>query len=63
MSQPVSTYVTQDGSAWLNVQHPDGLVPPPVIELHQPLSGPVEFYLASCYNLTVPPGARKAAGK
>lgn len=63
MSQPVTTYVTHDGSAWLNVQHPDGLVPPPVIELHRPLSGPVTFYFASCHGLAIPPEAQEAAGK
>lgn len=63
MSQPVTTYVTQDGTAWLNVQYPDGLVPPPFLELHEPLSGPVRFYFASCYGLAVPPAAQEAADK
>lgn len=53
-----TVFVTNDGSdRWLAVQHPDGLVPPPIIELHEPLVGPVAFYFASCYHLPVPKGA------
>lgn len=46
---------------WLNIQHPDGLVTPPVIELHEPMAGPVAFYYAECYGLPVPLEAREAA--
>jgi hypothetical protein len=60
-SQPVTTYVTSDGKRWLNVQHPDGLVPPPTFTLHEPHVGPVEFYFAECYQLPIPPEARQAA--
>ncbi len=56
----VTTYVTRDGARWLNVRYPDGLVPPPSIELHKPLAGAVTFYFAECFNLPVPSEAAQA---
>lgn len=48
-----TTYVTKAGQVlYLNVPH--GLVPPPMIDLHQPLAGPVTFFLAEAYRLPVP---------
>lgn len=58
--QPVTTYVTQDGKLWLNLQHPAGLLPPPTFELHKPLDGSVVFYYAKCYGLPIPPEAKRA---
>lgn len=55
-SAPV-LYVTADSAEWLTLDAPDGMVPPPVLRLHRPLIGYVEFYYASCYNLPAPAGA------
>ena len=56
MKKP-TVYVTREGGLWLSVRHPDGLIPPPTIELHKPMEGPVTFYFAECYGLPVPPEA------
>jgi hypothetical protein len=54
-------YCTMDSSQWLILTPPAGLVSPPVIALHQPSAGPVEFYHASAYNIPVPDDAKAAA--
>jgi hypothetical protein len=51
-------YVTGDSSAWLRLSVPSGLISPPTIELHRPLSGPVTFYDAESFRLPVPAEAR-----
>jgi len=51
-------YVTQDSSRWLRVNFPFGLIAPPKIELHEPLVGNVEFYLAESWNLPIPDEAK-----
>lgn len=53
-------YVTSDGSDWLAVDVPFGLIPPPTIQLHRPLAGPVEFYHADSYRLPIPDEATQA---
>ncbi len=50
-------YVTQNGKDWLKVSLPTGLVPPPSIELHKPLSGPVVFWYAECWGIPIPAAA------
>jgi hypothetical protein len=57
MSQRATVYVTSDGQRWLKIAHPDGLVPPPTLDLHQPMEEPVTFYRAQCYSLPIPPEA------
>ena len=66
MSEPErgrTVYVTSDGSQWLAIEYPFGLITPPTIELpetislHRPLVGPVIFYHASAYKLPIPPEA------
>jgi hypothetical protein len=60
MSEPErgrTVYVTSDGSQWLAIEYPFGLVTPPTIELHRPLQGAVAFYHASAYKLPIPPEA------
>lgn len=54
-------YVTSDSSQWLALDKPDGMISPPIITLHVPLRGPVEFYLADCYRLPVPAEAEGAS--
>jgi hypothetical protein len=54
-------YCTMDSSQWLILTPPEGLVPPPVISMHKPLAGPVEFYHAAAYNIPVPDDAKAAA--
>jgi len=51
-------YVTADGTGWLAVDFPFGLIPPPAFELHKPLAGPVEFLFAECYGLPIPAEAK-----
>lgn len=56
-------YVTQDGTGrWLCIDVPSGLITPPTLTIHKPLEGPVEFFYAQCYGLTVPREAAEAAG-
>jgi hypothetical protein len=52
-------YVTPDSSRWLAIDLPFGLIAPPTITLHEPLAGPVEFYLAESHRLPIPPEAAK----
>ena len=55
-------YVTQDGTGrWMTAGYPFGLIPPPTIELHKPLGGPVVFYAATMYGLPVPAEAQQAS--
>ena len=54
-------YVTEDGTRWLAVDFPSGLIPPPAFELHEPLAGPVQFLFAECYGLPIPAAAGAAA--
>jgi hypothetical protein len=51
-------YVTADSRQWLKLDLPFGLIAPPILELHQPLAGPVLFYYAEGYQLPVPEEAR-----
>lgn len=53
-------YVTADSSQWAAIDIPDGLIPPPTIDLHQPQVGTFTFYYADCYpSIRVPSEARK----
>jgi hypothetical protein len=52
-----AVYVTADSGRWLAIDFPFGLITPPSIELHQPMAGPVTFYLAESYRLPIPPEA------
>jgi hypothetical protein len=54
-------YVTADGSAWLALDFPFGLVAPPEVALHRPLVGPARFFHASSFRLPVPPEAEVPA--
>lgn len=51
-------YVTADSSEWMVLESPDGLISPPIIELHRPQVGAIKFYYASCYELRVPKEAK-----
>jgi hypothetical protein len=61
MSQPERNkivYVTSDSLQWMILDAQEGLISPPMIELHRPLVGPVTFYYADCYDqLHIPPEA------
>ena len=62
MPEPERTrivYVTADGSQWMRVDVPFGLITPPTFLLHKPLIGPVEFFDAESYNLSVPEEAKR----
>jgi hypothetical protein len=62
MTDPERTnriYVTADSSQWARLSVPFGLIAPPTIELHKPLSGTIMFYDSDGYNLPVPTEARK----
>lgn len=53
-------YVTADSSQWAAIDIPDGMIPPPTIDIHQPLVGTAIFYLADCYPaLRIPSEALK----
>lgn len=54
-------YATKDGARWLTLTAPDGLIPPPTIQLHQPEVGAVWFYYAEVYGITRPAPAGAAA--
>jgi hypothetical protein len=56
-----TVYVTQDGSDWLAIEYPVGLVAPPTLTLGRPLAGPVEFFYAECYRLPIPAEAKRKA--
>lgn len=49
-------YVTADSSEWMVLESPEGMISPPMIEMHRPQVGTVIFYYASCYQLRVPEG-------
>lgn len=57
MTERSTAYVTADGQGWMVLTHEDGLVPPPMLRLHRPLAGEVEYYFAECYHLPVPEAA------
>lgn len=54
-------YVTADGSQWMRVDVPFGLITPPTLTFHKPLAGPVEFFYAECYGLPIPQEARESS--
>jgi hypothetical protein len=54
-------YVTQPAGEWVAIDLPFGLVPPPILELHKPMAGPVPFYHAEGYRLPIPKQALPVA--
>lgn len=51
------TYATADGRMSLTVDAAFGLIMPPTIAAHIPMRGPLEFYHAQSYGITVQPDA------
>lgn len=49
-----TVYVTADGSDWLVIDVPFGLITPPTIGLHRPMVGAVEFFHATSHRLPIP---------
>ena len=47
-------YVTADQTDLVVIDFPFGLISPPILELHRPMAGAVQFFYAECYRLPIP---------